>query len=149
MQHKFLIGLFFSTYFVYEILQIWKKYGFFGHSDAEGIFQKLVKTKNVSYWLLNIDMLHLLVLRRDRVTENSFDLGGNDDTYADGFYDPQWSAFDNLNILGSQSGGPGAIGPNEMLNSYSKYVSGTFLTFFNFISYSFGRGGLKLMLHFW
>ena len=49
MQHKFLIGLFFSTYFVYEILQIWKKYGFFGHSDAEGIFQKLVKTKNISY----------------------------------------------------------------------------------------------------
>ena len=87
-------------------------------------------------------MLHLLVLRRDRVTENSFDLGENDDTYADGFYDPQWSAFDNLNILGSPSGGPGAIGPNEMLNSYSKYVSGTFLTFFNFISYSFGRGGL-------
>ena len=116
----------FKSYFVYEILQIWKKYGFFGHSDAEGIFQKLVKTKNVSHWLLNIDLLHHLVLRRDRVTENTFGLGGNDDTYADGFYDPQWSAFDNLNILGSQSGGPGAIGPNEMLNSYSKYVSGTF-----------------------
>ena len=62
------------------------------------------------------------------MTEGSFELGGNDDAYADGYYDPQWSAFDNLNILGTEpaiGSDPNISWPNEMLNSYSKYVSGT------------------------
>ena len=55
-------------------------------------------------------------------------MGGKD--YADGYYDPQWFYYDNLNYEDSgynyMSTYTKQNGPFHILNTYTKYVTGIF-----------------------
>ena len=55
-------------------------------------------------------------------------MGGKD--YADGYYDPQWFYYDNLNYEDSGNNYLSTYtkqnGPFQILNTYTKYVTGIF-----------------------
>ena len=59
------------------------------------------------------------VLRRDRVYEGNYGMGSTD--YADGYFDPNFYYFENMNYYDSEQTNRG---PFMKLNMYSKYVSG-------------------------
>ena len=80
-------------------------------------------------WNKNVNIIknsNYLVLRRDRILEDKFHMGGKD--YADGYYDPQWFYYDNLNYEDSgnhyMSTYTKQNGPFHILNTYTKYVTG-------------------------
>ena len=81
--------------------------------DSIGIFENALTKKQCE------DMILLHNTATDRVYEGNYGMGSTD--YADGYFDPNFYYFENMNYYDSEQTNRG---PFMKLNMYSKYVSG-------------------------